>query len=131
MKDCPKGAAILLLNDNLSLLLLKRRSVAFWMPNKWGLPGGIVEEGEHCVDAALRETLEEAALEVTNPRLLSINEHVAIYFATKYTGEVKIDFEHTDWAWVSREELGKYDTVPEINTLYELAVMHERQNRNR
>ena len=125
-KRALKSAAIVILNKKKQILLLKRRPEAHWMPNKWGLPGGIIEPEEHCADAALRETLEETSLKVTDLRLLSIDENVAVYYSSSYEGEVKIDYEHTDWAWVSREKLTSYDKVPSIGTLYEMAVMYER-----
>jgi len=130
-KRALKSAAIVILNRKKQILLLKRRPEAHWMPDKWGLPGGIIEPGEHCVDAALRETLEETSLKVSGPRLLSIDENVAVYYSSSYKGKVEIDYEHTDWAWVSREKLTSYDKVPNIGTLYEMAVMYERLQRGK
>jgi len=122
MKPHPKGAAIMIFDSRRRLLLLKRSPESIWMPDKWGLPGGRVETGEHPADAAKRETQEETKLQVREMRLLSMNEKVAIYSSNDYVGTVEIDFEHTDWAWVSRDELTTYDLIPEIKNLYDLGV---------
>ena len=53
------GAAILLMDNENRLLLLKRTDNGCWGP-----PGGAVELGEEVESAARRETLEEAGLEV-------------------------------------------------------------------
>lgn len=120
----PKGAGVMLFDKNRRLLLLKRAAVSVWMPEKWGLPGGKIEKDELPSSAAIRETQEETGLMVEKLRLLSVDEKVAIYFSNTYSGELKIDWEHTDWKWVHGEELSTYDVVPGIREIYELAVTY-------
>jgi len=120
----PKGAGVMLFDKNRRLLLLKRAAVSVWMPEKWGLPGGKIEKDELPSSAAIRETQEETGLMVEKLRLLSVDEKVAIYFSNTYSGELKIDWEHTDWKWVHGEELSIYDVVPGIREIYELAVTY-------
>lgn len=110
--------------------MLKRSPAARWMPQKWGPPGGRLEAGEHWADAAIRETYEETALKICNLRLLSIDKHVALYFCKTFEGNVKIDFEHTEWAWVERSNLSTYDTVPRLKELYELGMMYGNKEKN-
>jgi len=97
------------------------------MPDKWGLPGGTIEVNETTQAAALRETFEETQLQVEPASLilLSLNEKVAIYFSMVYTGTVTIDEEHSDWAWVMRENLTTYDTVPRIGELFDGALRYD------
>jgi len=42
-----------------------------------------------------------------------------------YTGTVTIDEEHSDWAWVMRENLTTYDTVPRIGELFDGALRYD------
>ena len=65
-----------------------------------------------------------------NLRLLSIDKHVALYFCKTFEGNVKIDFEHTEWAWVERSNLSPYDTVPRLKELYELGMMYGNKENN-
>ena len=53
------GAAILILDKQNRLLLLKRSDSGCWGP-----PGGATENGEVVEEAARRETLEETGLQV-------------------------------------------------------------------
>ena len=88
----------------------------------------------HCgawVDAAIRETQEETNLFIKDLRLLSIDDKIAIYISDDWRGEIRLDHEHDDWAWIGRADLSTYDTVPLIKDLYELAIMYgERKKRN-
>ena len=45
-----------------------------------------------------------------------------IYYSTSYNGEVEIDIEHTDWAWVSYDEMDNYDTTPNLKDTVKLAL---------
>jgi len=58
------GAAILVLDKQDRLLMLRRSDS--WL---WGIPGGATEPGEVVEEAAKRETLEEANLEIVEMAL--------------------------------------------------------------
>tara|TARA_R110002020_G_scaffold6878_9_gene29182 strand:- start:1857 stop:2246 length:390 start_codon:yes stop_codon:yes gene_type:complete len=120
----PTGAAVALIDPESRLLLLKRAPESRWMPDKWGLPGGKIEEGETPISAATRETLEETSLEINSLKMILVDEVVAIYFSNTYAGNLAIDSEHTDVKWVSEKDLPNYDTVPRIKEIYQLAVKH-------
>ena len=98
-----KGSAVAILDDDSNMLLLLRSGKSRWMPKKWGLPGGKVESGEEPVEAAIRETKEEANLNIRNLTRLEdfSNKWVDLFYATDYDGDVQIDFEHDDYEWVS------------------------------
>jgi 8-oxo-dGTP diphosphatase len=62
--------ALVLLVDGQGRVLMQHRSVdAPISPNRWGLPGGHVEDGEDPLAAAHRELLEETGLTVDRLRL--------------------------------------------------------------
>ena len=65
----------------------------------WGYPGGKVDPGETPEEAAIRETKEEANLDVSGlvPITLKLDRPLGMYYTRSYSGTIKIDFEHTDW----------------------------------
>ncbi len=56
--------------DEAGRLLLQRHR--HWVPQVWGLPGGIVQPGETLENALKREVLEESGLKITDIRLVRI-----------------------------------------------------------
>lgn len=55
-------------------ILLVRQSVGHSLEGQWTIPWGRVEEGESPVDAAIRETHEEAGIRATVDGLLGVQE---------------------------------------------------------
>ncbi len=99
---------------NGKLLVVKRTPERVFWPNLWEVPGGKVESGETDEDAIGREFLEETGINVIRIRHYhqfeysyagkEAVEHDFIVFADNY--KVTIDpKEHTEFRWVSREEL--------------------------
>ena len=117
-----KAAMVVVLNDDKKVLLLKRSVSSNWMPEKWAIPGGHIEKGESPKDAALRETKEETNLTLEDVDKLQEREQVIIFCSVCHSGEVKIDFEHTDWAWVSYDEIDNYDITPKLKQTVKLAL---------
>ena len=120
-----QGAVILLLDTQDRALLLKRHKSSRFAPEKWGFPGGKIESDETPAQAALRETKEETDLTVRNLHDLGQFDQVHAYLSRDYEGEVTIDYEHTDWAWVS---LGQdpidYDIAPNVLEIYERGISY-------
>ena len=122
MEQNLKASMVVVLNEKRETLLLKRADLVGWMPKKWGIPGGHIEEGESPKVACMREVKEETNLSLNNVLDLQKRNDVMIYYSNSYTGEVEIDFEHTDWAWVSYDELDNYDTTPNLKDTVKLAL---------
>ena len=125
-----KGSAVLILDDRGRALILKRSMKSRWMPGKWGLPGGKVERGENSLGAVIRETKEETDLDLEPADMKRLQEFsnkvVDIFYASAYTGEVRIDFEHDDFEWVTRTKIESYDTTPNLVKVFDWILKNER-----
>ena len=125
-----KGSAVLILDDRDQVLILKRSTKAWWMPGKWGLPGGRIDSGENSPGAAIRETKEETDLDIEISDLVRLKEFsnkvVDIYYCGRYSGTVRIDFEHDDYAWVSRDDIERYETTPNLIEAFDWILKNER-----
>jgi len=121
------GAVVLILDEEEKTLILLRPANAHWAPHKWGYPGGKLEKGETPLDAAIRETKEETQLEVRNLKLLNlkIDKPIVAYYTTDYAGDVKIDYEHDDWVWVTRDEIENYDLAPQVLDMYDWVLKND------
>src|SRR3990167_2941326 len=98
-----QSSVAFIFNNEDKLLLLKRHSNDYWMPNKWGLPGGGSKYEETSIQTLIREVFEETGLSVNNVRkvreVTTQNLLITYYFVSSFIGNVKIDKEHTDFKW--------------------------------
>lgn len=110
------GAAILVVDHENRLLLMKRSDSGCWGP-----PGGAAELGEYVEAAAKRETLEETSLEVgemslfgvfSGPELFyrypngdEVYNVTIVYLSRDWRGEVQLDHEHTEFRWFPASEI--------------------------
>ena len=110
------GAAVLVVDQQDRLLLMKRTDSGYW-----GLPGGATEPGERVEEAARRETLEETGLQIdemdlfgvfSGPELFykypngdEVYNVTIIYRSNKWQGAVRINDEHTEFCWFPRNEI--------------------------
>ena len=124
MKFC--GALVLVLNSKNEVLIIKRTPGDYWAAGLWAYPGGKPDPGETPEQTAVRETKEETNLEVTDLKelKLKIDKPVATYYTRSYSGDVKIDWEHTDWAWVDKNTIGVYDLAPNTLEMYDWVLKH-------
>jgi len=58
------GCPIIIQNSKGEILLGKREKKHILFPDYWGLPGGMVEYGEHLTEAAKREIREELGVKI-------------------------------------------------------------------
>lgn len=116
-----QGAIVVILNKDNKALILRRARGDYWASEQWAYPGGKLEGDETPMQAAVRETKEETTLAVNNLKEinLSLDTPVIAYYTRNYSGNVKLDFEHTDWAWVDMEEIKNYDLAPDTYARYD------------
>lgn len=117
-------------------VLLLHRSPAASDPGVWDLPGGIVQRGESLSMAARREIREETGMDVRLGPMVhvelfgSMSRHgkirptMGVFFRGRATTRFvpRLDpHEHTDFAWVAREDLESYPTVPYLDRAIQAA----------
>jgi len=123
------GAAILVVDEQNRLLLMKRSDSGCWGP-----PGGATEPGEVVEDAAKRETFEETNIEVGDMSLFGVFSGPELYYkypngdevynvtivylSRDWHGEVRLNDEHTEWRWFSPNEIPE-DSSPPIKPVLE------------
>lgn len=120
---------IILVNDeNKVLLLRKSQDNARHAGNSglWNLPGGKINPGETITEALRREAYEEVGLKVIDHGTQPIfagewrpevrGEKMQIiglfYVCKQWTGEVTIDSEHDDFAWVGSNTFADFTILP-------------------
>ena len=116
-KDAPKpnsikpAAAVALFDNQGKILLLRRKD-----NDKWTMPGGTLDYGESMTGCAIREVREETGFSIritgligtyTDPNILIAysdgevrQEFTLVYAAEIESGELKIDDESKEAAWV-------------------------------
>lgn len=123
------GAAILILDNQNRLLLMKRSDSGCWGP-----PGGATEPGEVVEDAARRETLEETELRVGAMSLFGFFSGPELYYkypngdevfnvtieylSRDVSGDIRLNGEHTEWSWFVPADIPN-DLSPPIKPVIE------------
>lgn len=115
-----RNALLVIFNDEMKVLLLQRSDYPDqWMPSKWSMVGGKIENGEEPLEAAKREAKEETGLDLDNiveifviQRSEDNVEH--LFIAKTSNNEVSLNKENQDYAWVDVNQVKEYDTVPNV-----------------
>jgi len=118
------GAAILIVDEQNRLLLMKRSDSGCWGP-----PGGAAELGEMVEVAAKREAIEETGLQVgemslfgvfSGPELYykypngdEVYNVTIVYLSHDVSGNIRLNGEHTEWRWFTASEIPE-DISPPI-----------------
>ena len=131
------GATVFVLDEKGRLLLLLRAD-----NHCWGPPGGAVEPGEVVEEAAARETWEECGLTLHDLKLYGVfsgdeqfyrypngdevHNVTILYTCRRFTGEVRLSNEHTDWGWFELDQIPEAISPPIIPVLNRFLAEGER-----
>jgi 8-oxo-dGTP pyrophosphatase MutT (NUDIX family) len=129
-------------NDEGKFLVTKRAMHKKHFPGKWTVPGGglstddytnlpLTHHDKHAnqwyfsvTNALKREVKEEVGLEIGKPEYLldltfikgdGVPVLVLSYFAKYISGDVVLDEDATEYAWISVEDLTNYDLIEGID----------------
>ena len=127
------GAAILVLDNQRRLLLMKRSDSGCWGP-----PGGATEPGERVEEAAKREALEETGLQIGEMSLFGVYSGPELYYKYPNGDEVYnvtivyisegvgygsgdksviLNNEHTEFGWFAAPDIPENISPPMIPTI--------------
>ena len=102
-------------------VLVLRRAGTSHAEGGWCLPGGKVDYGETVEQAVRKELREETALECGQARFLFYQDSLPpqpgemhclnLYFECSVSGDLKINPESSEWAWIGPDGLDRYEIV--------------------
>lgn len=111
------ASAMIIVKDG-KILILKRSETKRSYPSVWNFASGAIESGENPSDAAIREAFEETSLSVSIDDLKFIGKYtinsVVVYFfvAKKFTGDVLLNDENSEYLWIDPHDMHKYHFIP-------------------
>jgi 8-oxo-dGTP diphosphatase len=127
------GVKAIFRNDE-GLFLFIKRSSGYTQSNLdevWDIPGGRLNERESLIDALKREITEEIGYTLTNiPKLLAAqdifvekkNLHVVrlTYLVNENVKDIKLSKEHSNYSWISLDDLYTLNLDPYIKAVLEV-----------
>jgi 8-oxo-dGTP pyrophosphatase MutT (NUDIX family) len=101
----------------------------------WSGVSGYVEPGEDPLSTALKELREEVGVTAEQVQLLARCDPIVFsddhgrkryewtvhpfLFRASSDVQITLDWEHTDYAWVRRSDIGRLETVPRLQDVVE------------
>lgn len=119
------GAGILLINSkNELLLLLRDNKLDIPYPDKWDIPGGLVEIGENPEETIRREMIEEMSLELGKIRFFRVYENDdlidSLFWKRIDLNPFEIDLmEGQRIAYFSKDQIARMDLAFNYNKVVE------------
>jgi 8-oxo-dGTP pyrophosphatase MutT (NUDIX family) len=118
-----KSATVAVINNEQKILLLRRGSTAPWMPGRYCLPGGKVEQNEDLINCAIRELCEETGIVIVDNNYLapftvqySSGYSKTIFTITMNNPVVNLNWEHDNYVWANSSDIINLNIVPGLNT---------------
>lgn len=109
-----RDVSVVIVIDNDKFLILKRSNLVGGSKGFWNFPGGSVEPGEDFAEAAARELEEEAGITVNVDSIKNVANtkrddlFIHYFLAKDFAGKVKLNYESSDYKWISPEEADNY-----------------------
>lgn len=111
--------------------LILKRSEQNSSSGEWVFPGGSIEENENSREAALRELKEETGLkgEIRREGSNYIGEgelglwKIHPYYVKVEDRDVELNHEHSDYKWLTLEQLKQHDTMGQLKSLKALNII--------
>ena len=117
--DFPIAAVRLIVPDQQGRVLIIRRDNSTHGQDEWCLPGGKVDYGDTVQESARRELQEETGLDCPEPLFLFYQDSlpyfdggmhcINLYLECPCFGEVRLNQESSQYAWIGRDELDAHD----------------------
>jgi len=126
-------------NTENKILLVKRGIKDHWMPNKWALVGGGVEEGETFEEALTREFKEETNLIISNiiymfDRTPTNEKYEKIFMCDGDSSYIRLNHESQNYGWFSLNEIRilheRGETVPLLFEYCKLGILKRNNYKN-
>jgi 8-oxo-dGTP diphosphatase len=106
--DSDQIGKVILIDDENRLLIMKSSDMNVQFAGEWDLPGGHIHIGEDAIDGLKREVKEETTLDITSPERIYEEGRIKFYKTRRYNGTIKLSEEHTEYKWVTIQELDSY-----------------------
>jgi 8-oxo-dGTP diphosphatase len=121
------------LEHNGKIMILRRSERVGTYRGKWAGVSGYIEEGNTASQQAWTEIKEEVGLDVEDLEL--VQEGLALEVVDSEIGrkwnvhpfrfkvlkpdKIRIDWEHTEAKWIALEDIGRYQTVPNLREAWQ------------
>ena len=112
---------LLVTDGNGRVLILRRDAASDYGKESWCLPGGKVDYQDTVEKTAAKELREETTLECTKMEFLFYQDSLPVrpggmhcinlYFRCEVSGEIELNEESSEYAWIGPDDLDDYDIV--------------------
>jgi 8-oxo-dGTP diphosphatase len=119
MDKHPIPAVRAIIVDDKDRILLIQRANSTQCPGRWCLPGGKIDFAQTADEAVIREIREETTLEAVSVKFLFFQDNlpttslathfITLYFKCDVEGEIQLNDESSNYAWVGVDEIDNYD----------------------